>query len=57
LLSSSSTPFVVLARGEISKPLHVKAHRVSASAKQQIEAAGGSVELLTYEVNRRKPRS
>lgn len=55
LLSSSSTPFVVLARGEISKPLHVKAHRVSASAKQQIEAAGGSVELLTYEVKSANP--
>lgn len=57
VLSSSRLPIVILARGEISKPLHVKAHRVSAAAKQQIEAAGGSVELLPYEVNRRKPRS
>ena len=48
---------VVLARGEISKPLQVKVHRISASARQKIEAAGGSVEVLGYEVNKRLPRS
>lgn len=57
VLSSRRDLIAILARGEISKPIHVKTHRVSAAAKQKIEAAGGSVELLAYEVNRSKPRS
>jgi large subunit ribosomal protein L15 len=36
----------VLGRGEISKSLHVKVHRVSEGARKKIEAAGGKVELL-----------
>ncbi|MCL5257091.1 MAG: 50S ribosomal protein L15 [Chloroflexi bacterium] len=34
----------ILGSGELTKPLHVKAHRFSASARSRIEAAGGSVE-------------
>jgi large subunit ribosomal protein L15 len=36
----------VLARGEISKPLTVRAHGFSAAAVRAIEAAGGSTEKL-----------
>ena len=36
----------VLARGELSKPLTVRAHAFSAAAVRAIEAAGGSVEVL-----------
>ncbi|MDH3517908.1 MAG: 50S ribosomal protein L15 [Acidimicrobiia bacterium] len=36
----------VLGNGEIAKALTVKAHAFSDSAKQKIEAAGGSVEIL-----------
>lgn len=36
----------VLGRGELGKPLIVKAHRFSKSAIQKIEAAGGTVEIL-----------
>ena len=36
----------VLGRGELSRPLQVKAHAFSASARQAIQAAGGSVEVL-----------
>jgi len=39
---------VVLGQGEVDFPLHIKAHRVSASAKAKIEAAGGTVELLPW---------
>ncbi|MGC9469128.1 MAG: 50S ribosomal protein L15 [Anaerolineae bacterium] len=39
---------VVLGRGELDRPLHVKVHRVSGSAQEKIEAAGGSVELLPW---------
>ena len=37
---------VLLARGEISKSLTVKVHRVSEAARKKVEAAGGKVELL-----------
>ena len=39
-------PVVILGSGEINTPLHVKAHRFSASARQKIEAAGGAVEVM-----------
>ncbi|MEZ4860696.1 MAG: 50S ribosomal protein L15 [Caldilineaceae bacterium] len=57
LLGKESDPVVVLGRGEIAKPVHVKAHRISATARQKIEAAGGSVEILPFTVNRNLPRS
>lgn len=57
LLSGQEAPVVVLARGEISKPLHVKAHRISEKAREKVEAAGGSVEVLPFTVNKRSPRS
>ncbi|MDR3606585.1 MAG: 50S ribosomal protein L15 [Oligoflexia bacterium] len=36
----------ILATGEITKALTIKAHRVSTSAQEKIKKAGGSVELL-----------
>ena len=57
LLGNVADPVVVLARGEISKPLTVKVHRISGSAQQKIEAAGGTVEKLPFTVNKRMPRS
>lgn len=57
LLGKTSDLVVVLARGEVAKPLHLKTHRISATAKAKIEAAGGSVEMLPYKVNRNLPRS
>jgi large subunit ribosomal protein L15 len=36
----------VLAEGELDKALTVKAHAFSASAKEKIEAAGGTVEIV-----------
>ena len=36
----------ILGQGEIDKALTVSAHRFSATAKQKIEAAGGSCEVL-----------
>lgn len=35
----------ILGRGEITKKLTVSAEKVSAAAKEKIEAAGGSVEV------------
>jgi large subunit ribosomal protein L15 len=38
---------VVLGSGEIDIALKVKAHRFSKTAKEKIEAAGGTVEILS----------
>ena len=45
-LAKRRTPVKVLGKGEISKKLTVRAHAFSATAKEKIEAAGGSVELI-----------
>lgn len=39
---------VILGRGELSIPLTVQAHRFSASAREKIEAAGGTVAQLPW---------
>jgi large subunit ribosomal protein L15 len=39
-------PVKILGNGELERKVTVRAHRVSASARAKIEAAGGSVELL-----------
>jgi large subunit ribosomal protein L15 len=39
-------PVKVLAKGELTKPLTVHAHGFSAAARTQIEAAGGSCQLI-----------
>jgi large subunit ribosomal protein L15 len=57
LLGNTNDPVVVLARGEVSKALTVKTHRISKNAQQKIEAAGGSVEILPFAVNKNLPRS
>jgi len=45
-LAKRSDPVKILARGEISKKLTVRAHAFSAAAKEKIEAAGGSCHTL-----------
>jgi large subunit ribosomal protein L15 len=39
-------PVKVLADGELTRKVTVRAHKVSAAARSRIEAAGGTVELL-----------
>ena len=46
----------VLGRGELAHPLTVNAHRVSRSALEKIEAAGGSVVPLPWERGGRRTR-
>ncbi len=57
LLGREGDPVVVLGRGEVNSPLHLKVHRISAGAKAKVEAAGGSVELLPSPVDKNLPRS
>ncbi|MEZ5076024.1 MAG: 50S ribosomal protein L15 [Solirubrobacterales bacterium] len=45
-LAKRSDPVKILARGEITKQLEVRAHAFSAAAKEKIEAAGGSCHTL-----------
>jgi len=42
ILRSLRQPVKVLAAGELSKPLTVRAHKFSLAAREKIEAAGGS---------------
>lgn len=46
IINSAEEAVKVLGHGEIGRPLKVKAHRFSASAKEKILAAGGSVEEI-----------
>jgi len=48
LLSKKSLPLKVLATGEITKPLTVSAHKFSATAKEKIVAAGGTLQELPF---------
>jgi len=46
LLKNTKVDVKLLASGEISKKLTIRVHAISASAREKIEAAGGTVELL-----------
>lgn len=48
VIKSLKHPIKILADGDISHPLTVKANKFSASAKAKIEAAGGKVEEVEY---------
>jgi large subunit ribosomal protein L15 len=52
IIKAASLPIAILGNGEIDRPLVVKAHRFSASARAKIEEAGGSVEELPWKVKR-----
>lgn len=46
LISTLGRPVAILGRGELTKPLKVKAHRFSRKAVEKIEKAGGTVEVI-----------
>ncbi len=46
LLRSLRKPFKILATGEIDRALSVQAHKFSMTAKEKIEAAGGSAVVI-----------
>lgn len=48
LVGSLRQPIKILAAGDISRPLVVKAHKFSAAAKAKIEAVGGGAEEVAY---------
>lgn len=46
IIEDLQTPVKILAKGDITKPLTVKAHKFSANAKSKIESAGGKAEVI-----------
>ena len=49
LLRDPRNPVAILGRGEAPAGLKLHVHRITASAKSKIEAAGGTVELIAFE--------
>lgn len=49
IIKSAREAVVILGQGDLDRPLTVKAHRFSASAREKILKAGGTVEVLEYE--------
>ena len=47
LVRKSTAPVKILGEGEVDKPMKVSVHKVSESARRKIEAAGGSVEVIS----------
>ena len=46
IIKNTKTDVKLLANGDISKKLTIRVHAISASAREKIEAAGGTIELL-----------
>jgi len=46
VINNLKKPIKILGRGDVSVPLSVKAHKISASAKEKIEGAGGNVAII-----------
>ena len=46
LATRKTTPVKILAKGELTKPLTVHAHAFSKAAREQIEAAGGTCQVV-----------
>ena len=53
LVSKTSAKVKILGEGELGHALSVKVHKVSASARAKIEAAGGAVEVLEAPAQKR----
>ena len=56
LIKNTKTDVKLLGVGEVSIKLTVRVHAISATAREKIEAAGGTVELLREPVVRRHKR-
>ncbi len=56
LIRNTRTDVKILGNGDLKKKLAVTAHAFSASAREKIEAAGGSVTALRDGTEKKKPR-
>jgi large subunit ribosomal protein L15 len=46
IIKNTKTDVKLLGNGDLSKKLTIRVHAISASAREKVEAAGGSIELL-----------
>ena len=46
IVNDLEMPIKILGRGELSVALKIKAHKISKSALEKVESAGGSVEII-----------
>jgi large subunit ribosomal protein L15 len=51
VLSNTRKPVVILGNGDVNVALHVRVHRITNSAREKIEAAGGKVEIIPVDVS------
>ena len=51
LVKDKGSPIVLLGNGDVSVPLKVSVHRISKGAREKIEAAGGSVEIINAQAS------
>ena len=49
LLSKTGNPVAILGNGTVTVPLKLHVHRITKGAREKIEAAGGTVELIVNE--------
>src|SRR5438045_453499 len=49
ILRDAEKPLKILGNGEISKAIKISAHKVSESARQKIETAGGTITIIETE--------
>jgi large subunit ribosomal protein L15 len=48
LVKKATDRIVILGEGELTGPIKIQAHRFSATAKEKIEAAGGTAEVIPF---------
>jgi large subunit ribosomal protein L15 len=51
LVKDARSPVVLLGQGDVNVPLKVRVHRISKGAREKIEAAGGSVEIINAQAS------
>ncbi len=51
VLRNTRKPVVILGNGDVDVALKVRIHRISKSAREKIEAAGGNVEIIPIDVS------
>ena len=51
VLRNTRKPVVILGKGDVDVALQVRVHRISKSAREKIEAAGGNVEMIPMDAS------
>jgi large subunit ribosomal protein L15 len=56
ILKNTKIDVKLLGNGELTKRLTIRVHAISAGAREKVEAAGGTIELLREPKQRKQPR-